>query len=266
MSWTQALLAELCEEVADAVGAALGTLDQAEHWALADTIPGQYRHDLTTDAAALSVLDRAGIGVLSEESGLTRVRLDDGGRPIDGDVVVVIDPVDGSTNASHRLPWFATSLCCVDREGPSVALVRNQASGITYRAQRGRGATRDGASIIPSAATHLRESYVALSGMPPHHLGWNQFRCLGACALDICAVAEGMFDAFADCSHEALGVWDYLGALLVLREAGGHVADAFGRELVVLEHRARRTPTAAATKELLDEFITARVTYGGLSE
>ncbi len=32
--------------------------------------------------------------------------------------MVVIDPVDGSTNASQGIPWFATSLCAVDAEGP----------------------------------------------------------------------------------------------------------------------------------------------------
>ena len=45
--------------------------------------------------------------VLSEESGRTGVD--------DSDVVVVVDPLDGSTNAARGIPWFATSLCAVDR-------------------------------------------------------------------------------------------------------------------------------------------------------
>ena len=50
---------------------------------------------------------------------------------------------------------------------------------------------------------------------------------------------------YVDCSRDAHGPWDYLGGLLVCREAGAVVADAFDRELVVLDHAARRTPVAA---------------------
>jgi fructose-1,6-bisphosphatase/inositol monophosphatase family enzyme len=46
-------------------------------------------------------------------------------------------------------------------------------------------------------------------------------------------------------------VWDYLGGLLVCREAGAAVEDAAGRDLVVLDHSARRAPVGAATPALL---------------
>ncbi len=100
--------------------------------------PGQYRLDLAVDAAVLEVLRAAGVGVLSEESGITV-----GDSPI----VVVVDPVDGSTNASRGIPWYACSLCAVDDEGPIAALVVNLATGTRYSAERGRGALRDGEPI-----------------------------------------------------------------------------------------------------------------------
>ncbi|MCB0971250.1 MAG: hypothetical protein KDA97_06995, partial [Acidimicrobiales bacterium] len=68
----------------------------------------------------------------------------------------------------------------------------------------------------------------------------------------LCAVADGTLDAYLDATVDELGVWDYLGALLVCREAGAVIADAAGRDLVVLEHGARRTPVAAATDALLE--------------
>jgi len=226
---------------------ALATL--LDDWGLAGTRPGQYRSDLAADAAALAVLDRAGVGVLSEESGRHRP---------DSSLTVVIDPVDGSTNASRGVPWFATSLCAVDADGPRVALVVDLASGTRFAAVRGAGATRDGVSIRPSGVTDLPEAVVALSGYPPHHLGWRQFRALGAVALDLCAVACGVLDASIDCVPDAHGPWDYLGGLLVCREAGATVVDARGRDLVVLDHDARRTPVAAATPALLDEVVASR--------
>ena len=97
--------------------------------------------------------------------------------------------------------------------------------------------------------------------MPPGWLGWKQYRALGAAALDLCAVAAGVVDAYIDCSASAHGPWDYLGGLLVCAEAGAVVADATGAELVVLDHAARRTPVAAATPLLLDECLAARRTF-----
>ena len=238
MAWTDDTLLELFDDVTQSVRAALDGLDD---WGLAGTRAGQYRCDLAADAAALGVLDRAGVGVLSEESGLRRT---------DRDIVVVIDPIDGSTNAAQGVPWFATSLCAVDRDGPRVALVVNQASGVTYRAVRGEGAQRDGAAIRPSRCDVMGDAIVALSGLPNAHWGWRQFRVFGAAALDMCLVADGVIDGFVDCSHNAHGVWDYVGALLICREAGAVVADAYGRDLVVIDHAARRTPIAASTQEL----------------
>jgi len=242
-------LSEILLETAAAIGSALGGLDD---WGLAGTRSGQYRSDLAADAAGLAVLERAGVGVLSEESGLHRP---------DAGVVVVMDPLDGSTNASRGIPWFATSLCAVDRYGARAALVVNLVTGERFDATRGGGARRDGAPIRPSASTDLRQSVVALSGYPPRYLGWKQYRALGACALDLCAVASGVVDGYVDCSWDAHGTWDYAGGLLVCAEAGAPVVDAHGRELVVLDHAARRTPVAGATPELLAELLAARSSF-----
>jgi fructose-1,6-bisphosphatase/inositol monophosphatase family enzyme len=123
---------------------------------------------------------------------------------------------------------------------------------------RGEGATLDGETIAPSHVEHAPQAIVGLSGWPPVALGWRQFRALGAAALDLCLVAAGRLDAYVDCSANAHGPWDYLGALLVLTEAGAPVVDVHGRELVARGHADRRTPVAAATPALLDELVTAR--------
>lgn len=210
---------------------------------------GQYAFDLVVDLAVLEMLDGEGVGVMSEESGLT-----DG----DAEVIVVVDPVDGSTNASRGIPWYACSLCALDAEGPWIALVANLATGTRYRAVRGGGATRDTVPIRPAAPVDLADALVVLNGHPPSHLGWNQYRALGATALDVCAVAEGSVDATIDCTSDTLGPWDYMGALLVLTEAGGVVVDAEGRDLVTLDPGARRTPVSASCGQLIDQALAAR--------
>ncbi|MDD9371521.1 MAG: hypothetical protein PV358_15490, partial [Acidimicrobiales bacterium] len=60
----------------------------------------------------------------------------------------------------------------------------------------------------------------------------------------------------------AHGVWDYLGGALVCAEAGAVVTDAYGRDLTVVDHAARRTPVAAATPALLDALVAARQHVG----
>jgi fructose-1,6-bisphosphatase/inositol monophosphatase family enzyme len=237
---------EVLEEAAAAVSRVLAGLDD---WGLAGTREGQYRSDLAADDAVLAVLDAAGFGVLSEESGL---------HAATRDVLVVVDPVDGSTNAARGIPWFATSLCAVDAAGPAAALVVNLATGTRFSAVRGEGASRDGVGVRPSGCTTLGEAIVGLSGYPAVPFGWRQFRALGAAALDLCAVACGWLDAYVDCSPDAHGVWDYLGGVLVCQEAGAVVAEAFGRELVVRDPTARRTPLAAGSDALLASIVAAR--------
>lgn len=241
-------LTDLLRRAADAVAAALGLL---EDWGPSGSRIGQYRSDLVADAAVSAVLEPAGVGVLSEESGE---------RHLDADVVVVVDPLDGSTNASRGIPWYATSICAVDDDGPRAAVVVNLVSGRRYEAVRGGGATLDGSRLSPSGCRQLDDAVVGLSGLPTRHLGWRQFRALGAVALDLCAVADGTLDGFVDCSTDAHGVWDYAGALLVCQEARAPVVDAGDRELVVMEHAARRTPVAGATPDLLAALVAARRT------
>ena len=239
------LLAVL-NEAATAVHAALEALDD---WGPAGTRAGQYFSDLAADEVAVTILVDAGLGVLSEETGLHHP---------DREVVVALDPVDGSTNASRRLPWYATSLAAVDDAGVRAAVVVNQATGDRYEAVRGSGATGNGRPLGTTGCTTMADAIVGLNGWPSAYLGWRQFRALGAAALDLCAVGAGQLDAYIDCSVHFHAPWDYLGGLLVCREAGGFVAEAGGRELVTLGLDDRRTPVAAATEKLLVEALEAR--------
>lgn len=232
--------------VADEVARRLGTITD---WGMSGVRPGQYLADVAVDDVAVEMLLAAGFGVLSEESGHTAA---------ERERVVVIDPIDGSTNASRGIPWFATALCVVDHAGPAVALVVNQASGQRIEAVRGGGAWIGERRLETSGRRWADGAVVGVNGRPPADAGWWQFRALGASALDLALVATGSFDGFVDFDVEAHGVWDYLASTLICAEAGAHVADAQGRDLVVIDHDARRTPVAAATPDLLDTLLALR--------
>ena len=103
---------------------------------------------------------------------------------------------------------------------------------------------------------------MGLTYIPPRHLGWRQYRVLGSIALDMCAVAEGVLDAYIDCTNEGHSSWDYLGAALVCAEAGVALDEAWGRPLLPDDLAERRNPVAAATPTLLGEVLAQRRTFG----
>ncbi|MCY3643305.1 MAG: inositol monophosphatase [Acidimicrobiaceae bacterium] len=227
-----------------AVDAVVVALAGCRDWGPTGLKHGQFGFDLAADVAATEVLQQAGLRVLSEESGLEH-----GDGP-----VAVLDPVDGSTNASRGIRYFATSICVVNEREPLAAVVHDHGSGERFEALRGGGARCDGETLQPPEPRPLAECVVGINGWPPGRGGWAQYRTLGAAALELCAVAAGRLDGYLDFSVSGLGSWDYLGALLVCAEAGVEVHDGHGRDLVVLDHQSRRTPVAAPSP-LVDELM-----------
>src|ERR1700677_5050211 len=161
----------------------------------------QYPLDVAADEVALRVLHGAGLRVVSEESGVSG----------SGEYTVVVDPIDGSTNCDHGVPFFATSLAVVREHELVAALVVNQATGTIYDAVRGGGARRDDMAITPSGQREFSKAIVSFSGLPQRYLGWAQYRSFCAASLELCLVADGSLDAFTVANKSTLNPWDYLG-------------------------------------------------------
>jgi myo-inositol-1(or 4)-monophosphatase len=238
-------LLELFERTAEAVRVAVTRIPHEDLRARTDR-PGQYGLDLVADAAALEVLARAPVAVMSEESALTGRS----GAPI----TVVLDPVDGSTNCSRGLPYWAISLCATDSDGAYVGLVANQATASTTTAVRGGGVWRDGRQVRASSVRRLDEAVIAISSLPPRVLPWRQFRAMGSAALALCDVAAGAFDGYVDAGRYH-APWDYLAGVLACREAGAQVRDAGRMPLDVIEFNARRQLIAGATDDLFRALL-----------
>ena len=241
---------EVLHQVADAVRA---VLDRNTDWGLSGKRKSQYQVDLACDEAALAILHGAGCRVLSEESGVT-------GDAGDDALFVVMDPLDGSTNASRGVKWFATALCVLDDRGLRASLVANQAASTDrWTATRGGGAFKNGEAIRPTGCTELGKAIVGVSGIVKVKPGWAQFRALGAAALDLCLVAEGVTDGWIDFNSH--GGWDYMASLLICKEAGAAVHEINERDLVVREHGERRTLIAASTEQLMEGLVDIRLRH-----
>ncbi|HEY3833954.1 MAG TPA: inositol monophosphatase family protein [Acidimicrobiia bacterium] len=209
---------------------------------------GQYGLDLVADGAALNVLRKLDVAIVSEES------LYSGND--DAPVTVVLDPVDGSTNCAHGIAYYATSIAAIDADGLLCGYVVNQATGTEYRAVRGEGATRDGVRVRASEVQSVEAALVELSGLPARVLQWGQYRAFGCASLALCELANGGADGYVD-GGSWHAPWDYLGGLLMCREAGATVIDARGEELVTSDPAVRRQLIGAGTEALLDVLRTA---------
>ncbi len=146
----------------------------------------------------------------------------------------------------------------VRRSGPAGRVGRQPSPWHPILGDPWRGGPADDIGFTCSSrCTAIADGFIGLSGYPARPFGWDQFRTLGAGALDLCLVAEGTLDGFVDCVS-GHGVWDYAGAWLVCHEAGALMVDGLGRELIIRDYTARRAPVAAATPELLDALLEAR--------
>lgn len=206
----------------------------------------QYHLDVAADEVARRVLVGSGFRVVSEETGVTG----------DGEFTVVIDPIDGSTNCDRGIPFYATSMAVMREDELIAGVVVNQSTGVTFEAERGAGATRDADIIQVSDVRELSKAIIAFSGLPSRHLGWAQFRALGAASLEICYVADGSIDGYAVAQLSTLNPWDYLAGLLIAREAGAVATDYRGEELETCALVVRR-PVIASTSELLETIMLA---------
>lgn len=230
-------------ECAQEIGAVVRA---GRHEGLSGQRSSQYHLDVVADEIALRILHGAGFRVVSEESGVSG----------SGKYTVVVDPIDGSTNCDHGVPFYATSLAVLRDTELVAALVMNQATETVYEAELGSGAQRDGQCIKGSGQRDFAKAIVSFSGLPQRYLGWAQYRSLGAASLEICLVADGSLDVFTVAHNSTLNPWDYLGGLLVAREAKVLVDELNDEELVTTE-RVRRRPVFAATDELLSHVRNA---------
>lgn len=239
---TPEALLDCFDDVARAVRDVVTSIDAVTRRARTK-VAGQYALDVIADDAALALLSKLPVRVVSEESGVHEHAA--------ATITVVVDPVDGSTNCSRGISYWAISICALDADGPLAALVVNQATGQRTTAIRGAGAYRDGVPLRASSVTRIEDAVVALSGFPATLLDWRQFRALGCASLVLCDVAAGGIDGYLD-AGPFHAPWDYLGGYLACVEAGAVVREANGDELVTDDPNARRQLVAAATETLAD--------------
>lgn len=182
---------------------------------------------------------------------------EEGGKARPGVPTWYLDPVDGTTNLANNIPWTSMSLAlAVDRQ-PQVAVVCHPWTGDVLTAAAGRGATRNGMPLSLDGDASLR---VILTELRAHEPWSGQVvmliraaerhvttRVMGSGTLTLAGIAAGWGQAAV---IDAFSAVDHLAALLLVREAGGVVRDAGGRDVVFPDPG---TPILAAHPSVADE-------------
>ena len=160
----------------------------------------------------------------------------------------IIDPLDGTTNFAHGLPIFSVSIGVQKNNELICGVVYDVMRDALYSCEKGGGAFCNGRRLSVSTNDDLRKSVLVtgfpynISENPDHALehftsfikGSRAVRRLGSAAIDLCYVAEGVFDGFWEVS---LNSWDMAAGVLIVNEAGGVVTDFVGNAINIFEKK-----------------------------
>ena len=181
----------------------------------------------------------------------------------------LVDPLDGTTNFAHGLPFFCVSIALEEKGALVCGVVHAPALGMTFHATRGGGAFLDGQPIHVSDAPDLGRALLA-TGFPYDRAvsednNFDQFialqrraqgvRRVGSAALDLSLVARGAFDGYWEMK---LKPWDVAAGALLVSEAGGRVTGWRGEALDV-DRGACVATNGLVHEALLDELSRAGI-------
>ncbi len=225
--------------------------------------------DLAAEKALIECLNKHQVSctLVSEESGTKKI----GSQP--SEYYVTTDPVDGTTNAVHGLPFSANVIAVSKRpylKDVETAIVSDIFHNITYTAQKNKGAFKNGTKIKPSKTSSIAEAVVGIDlntfkieelqiRLKGLFKKGKHFRHFGANALEICYVADGSTDAFIDIRGK-LRVTDIVASYLILREAGGIMVTPEGEELNGPLVPTKRLSFIAASNKTIYEAIKEALT------
>lgn len=142
----------------------------------------------------------------------------------------VIDPIDGTVNFFHGLPWWCSSVAVAHKGTVLAGAVCIHSLGQLYTATADGPALLNGHPIHASSTALLSDSMVA-TGLSRVLLGQqsgmdifdalshraHKLRIMGAAAIDICHVASGALDGYFEAS---IYWWDIAAAGLIAERAG----------------------------------------------
>lgn len=181
--------------------------------------------------ALLSIIP--GSGFIAEESG----------NGSGNEYTWVIDPIDGTKNFARGIPYFCISIALMKDQEIIAGIIYNPMAADCFIAEKGSGCFLNGQRVdLHKKDWQEKGALVVISDFRARQAGMLQdlkdqlkengvharFRLYGAAALDMAYAAIGGFDAVL---FERLRLWDAAAGMLLIKEAGGFVAQYDGSEV-----------------------------------
>lgn len=159
---------------------------------------------------------------LSEETTDDPVRLSH-------DRIWLVDPIDGTRDYVRGRSGWAVSVALVEHGQPLLGILGAPARGEMWTARKGKGAWRNGVSLVASRRPDFAGARVPADHLPKVDRDLQAVDKPNSIALRMAMVASDEADLVA--STRWGNEWDVAAAMLIAQEAGAIVTDAFGREL-----------------------------------
>jgi myo-inositol-1(or 4)-monophosphatase len=173
----------------------------------------------------------------------------------------IIDPLDGTTNYIHNAPPVAISIALMEDSELVVGVILELSLNECFYTFKDSPSYLNGEEIKVSSVDLVKNSLIA-TGFPYHNFSrlkpfmdtlsyfFNNshgVRRMGSAATDLAYVACGRYDAFYEYN---LNPWDVAAGCLIIKQAGGKIADfkggndfLFGKEIV------------ATNSKIFEEFL-----------
>ncbi len=200
-----------------------------------------------------------GCSFLAEESGKTSTS---------SDLLWIIDPLDGTVNFAHRIPFFSVSIAAAWQKEVIAAVVYHPILHEIFTATKAGGALLNGQKLKTSG--YASPDQAILTTGFPSNVEEDPLACietftlmlrqgypvrrLGSAALDLAYVSAGRFDAFWEVQ---LQPWDMAAGALLVKEAGGLVTNYAGEEIDLL-HPSTIVATNGALHPMMLKVLAQR--------
>ena len=152
----------------------------------------------------------------------------------------LIDPIDGSTNFAHKIPYFSIAIALQHNDTVIFSAISHPPSGIVFYAGAGEGAYLGEKKLMQTSDKKMEDSFISFchasdndsikrisSVYEAFKLKTLDFRKLGSANLEICYTAAGFISGFIGYKIKP---WDFKGACLIAEEAGCKVTGLNGED------------------------------------
>jgi myo-inositol-1(or 4)-monophosphatase len=256
------ILIESSKNVYSEIKDLLGTSEGASKISLGAGGDISRKIDIVAETAVLNTIKSSNISpvVIGEECGIVNLNKSSSSSSSSSSSnnndngFVIMDAVDGTTNAIRGIPFSCCSLAFANEfklSSVTDAVVLDLFTGDIYSASKQKGSFFNNKKISVrnekdfSSITSLEDLKsidvligTNVSGVPSHILGEiskvisfsSHIRHFGANALELCYFARGFMDAYIDIRGKIRST-DMAAAYLIAKEAGGKLYSSNGQEL-----------------------------------